>query len=212
MLIAYAPRHARPAIEALVTIDRTLADIVRSTTEPLIGQMRLTWWHDALTALDAAPPRGAPLLEALYAHVVQRGVSGADLAAMIDAWDILIDESRIDDSGLLRFADVRGGALFSALASILNADIDGRVAAAGHAWALYDLAVHVSDRTTAERAIFSARNVMSSHHRQRWARELRPIAAMVCLARARIEAWPMRTVQPPKVALIGAYRLWLFGI
>src|SRR3546814_17336884 len=56
LAICYAPRKARAALAALFALDATLADVLRTTTEPMLGQMRLTWWHDALTRLEAAPP------------------------------------------------------------------------------------------------------------------------------------------------------------
>lgn len=40
--IAHAPPYARAALGLLWTLDARLADIVRTTTEPLIGEMRLT--------------------------------------------------------------------------------------------------------------------------------------------------------------------------
>ena len=43
LAMTYAPATKRPALEALFALDDTLAGILRTTREPLVGQMRLTW-------------------------------------------------------------------------------------------------------------------------------------------------------------------------
>ncbi|MCZ3214799.1 hypothetical protein NYZ43_19955, partial [Acinetobacter baumannii] len=48
LMLAAAPHAARDALRALFDLDDRLAGIVRTTREPMVGQMRLVWWHDAL--------------------------------------------------------------------------------------------------------------------------------------------------------------------
>uniref|UniRef100_UPI0034A01D0A squalene/phytoene synthase family protein n=1 Tax=Sphingomonas bacterium TaxID=1895847 RepID=UPI0034A01D0A len=52
LVLSYAPADRRAGLAALLALDATLARIVWSARDPLIGQMRLTWWHGALSALD----------------------------------------------------------------------------------------------------------------------------------------------------------------
>jgi 15-cis-phytoene synthase len=49
LILSYAPAHARAGLSALLQLDDTLADVLRHVSEPVIAQMRLTWWHDALS-------------------------------------------------------------------------------------------------------------------------------------------------------------------
>src|SRR3546814_10427540 len=45
--------------------DARMAEIIRSTREPMIGQMRLTWWREALTKDPKVEGSGEPLMDAL---------------------------------------------------------------------------------------------------------------------------------------------------
>ncbi|RZM37470.1 MAG: hypothetical protein EOP67_01085 [Sphingomonas sp.] len=77
LLLAALPSPARPPIETLFALDSRLAGIVRATREPMVGQMRLTWWHEALTKLDREPAPAEPLLRDVQRHLLPAGVSGA---------------------------------------------------------------------------------------------------------------------------------------
>ena len=79
LALAYVPAAARPAVEALWRLDVALAAILATGTQPLISQMRLAWWREALERLDHAPPPAEPVLQALAATVLPR-VTGAELA------------------------------------------------------------------------------------------------------------------------------------
>ncbi len=81
LALSYAPRAAMLRLLALFTLDDSLASIPRTTREPMVGQMRLTWWHEALTGLDTASLPAEPV-RALAWHVVPHGVAGARMA-----WD-----------------------------------------------------------------------------------------------------------------------------
>ena len=56
LALSYAPGAARDGMAALFALDDQLAGVVRTTRDPMVGQLRLTWWHEALAALDTAPP------------------------------------------------------------------------------------------------------------------------------------------------------------
>ena len=152
LALAYAPDDGRrAALSALLALDAALGDVVRSTTQPALGQIRLAWWREQLAKLDSAPPPAMPVLEALAADVLPRGVTGVDLSRIVDGWDVLIEEEALDDDALDRFGAGRGGVLFAAATSVLGGD---RAAAErlGRGWALFDLARHQSDAATAARA------------------------------------------------------------
>lgn len=106
-ILAVPSRH-RPAIETLFALDARLAGIVRATREPMVGQMRLTWWHEALTKLDGAPAPAEPLLRDVQQHLLPAGVSGARLAGMIDGWEELIVADALGAETLDRHAGPAG--------------------------------------------------------------------------------------------------------
>lgn len=172
LAIAYAPAAARSGLEALFGFDRRLAAILATTTEPMIGQMRLTWWHDAVAR--ASEIAGEPVLGAL-------SVTGADPAALqriVTGWEALLDGD--DDDAMAAYADARGGGLFAAAAEVLGAD--DPVAAAGAGWALVDLARHHSRSEVAGKALAMARGQLADAP-VRWSGAGRPLGVLTKLAR-----------------------------
>ena len=125
LVTLWTPAPARPALSALFALDVELARVVETTTEPMIGRIRLAWWRERLEALDGGPPPAQPVLRALTGHVAGR-IAGARLAALEDgalAWA---------DGELAEAARLRGGALFGLAADLLGGGDPGD---AGVAWA-----------------------------------------------------------------------------
>lgn len=180
-----AAAYDRTPIAALMALDATLGDIVRSTREPLVGQMRLTWWHDALAALDRAPAPAQPVLEALQ-RLVLPAVTGQALAAMVEGWELLLDAAAPDDAALAAFGAARGGALFAALAEASGAGASDFVGAAGAGWALTDLAANVSDAMLVQRAAAQAGDALDRAFLPRWPARSRPIGALAIDARCAV--------------------------
>lgn len=146
LALNYTPALVRPAMLALWQLDETLGRIVASTTEPMIGQMRLTWWHERLSALDVGDVPAEPLLQTLSRDVLKTSVTGADMAMLIEGWEALLEPLPLKDAELAVFAEQRGGTLFGLSGKLLGRDIDQ---SAGEGWALVDFARHCTDRATA---------------------------------------------------------------
>ena len=208
LALAYAPAAARPALAALWRLDETLAAIVRSTSEPLIGRMRLTWWHDALAALETAPPPAEPLLQAIAATLPGRAIAPASLAPLIDGWEALLDPLPLEAEAIDAYATGRGETLFALAAEILgNAQFAG-ARAAGRFWALVDLGFHVSDRTTADAALRAAAAIDGTP--SYWPADLRSLGLLCVLARRDLAAGldrPRRIGSPARVARALVHRV-----
>jgi 15-cis-phytoene synthase len=176
--LAYAPPGLRPALSALWRLDERLANIVAQTGNPALGQMRLTWWHDALVTLQEVQP-----VDPLLRELRESGLDAQALLPLIDGWEVLLDELPLAEAALERFAQDRGGTLFQAVASLLVPrtpfEANGGLATAGQQWALVDLAFRISDRTTATRAMALAR---SRQVNRRWPRKLRALGMLSRLA------------------------------
>jgi hypothetical protein len=84
--VLYAPEPVRPALFALHGIDLEMASVVVGTTEPMIGEIRLAWWREALQGLDEGRVPAQPLLALVAAELLRRGIKGADLAEIEDRW------------------------------------------------------------------------------------------------------------------------------
>ncbi|MFS0770938.1 squalene/phytoene synthase family protein [Sphingomonas sp. 1P08PE] len=181
LAIGYAPADARDGLAALIALDERLGAIVRSTREPMVGQMRLTWWHEALERLDDAPAPAEPVLADIAATVIGDTVKGRDVAAMIDGWEALLDGEVADDQVLATHARARGGQLF-VLAGRLSGAGDEPLIAAGEGWALADVAANLSDPAAAMRAKLGARERLEEVFARRWSRPARGLGALTLIA------------------------------
>lgn len=178
----YAPAETRAAFAALLALDDALAAVLRTTSEPALGQMRLVWWRDSLAALDAGPAPAMPVLEAVASEVLPRDVTGAALSAMPEGWMLLIEEEELAAADLERYADTRGGVLFRVAAQIFGL-VDEPAEAAGGGWALVDLARHSRDEALAREALAIAAPLLETATRHRWSRRGRALGALAHLAR-----------------------------
>ncbi|MCW3836864.1 squalene/phytoene synthase family protein [Sphingomonas canadensis] len=185
LALVYAPAAARAGFAALLALDDALARLVRTTSEPALGQIRLAWWRDSLARLDAGTAPAEPVLQALAGAALPRGVTGAALGRIVDGWEVLIATETLDEAALGNYARGRGGALFTAAAALTGADAPGQVAAAGEGWALSDLARNLSDLNAASRAreIAAERLGRALGQGPRWARAHRALGAMAIAAR-----------------------------
>ena len=189
MILSYAPTAAAGrGLAALLTLDDKLAETVRSTTEPMLGQIRLQWWHDALVKLDTAPPPAEPVLESISQDVVRDGVTGATAAEIAQAWQALL-QTELDAVELKAFA-LRGARLFELAGVLADASPDDPLALAGEGWALADLAGGLSDPGEAAAARMIAEQALAQATAVKWSRNGRALGAMAHLARLDLEGVP----------------------
>lgn len=182
LALAYAPASRRLALEALWRLDVTFASVLATGTDKMVSRIRLAWWREALERLDADAPPPEPVLQALAAHVIPAGVSGAELAMMEEAWAILLADAELSHKELDAYAGARGGRLFGLSARLLG-DSDFPVDEAGNLWALADLARHSARPGEARSALKAARPGATT----RWPRPLRPLGMLDKLARRDVE-------------------------
>jgi phytoene synthase len=88
LAIAYAPRLIREEFRWLLAFDRRLRDVLARAREPMIAQLRLAWWRDALQKPVHERPQGEPLLAQLTSH---RAALATLAAAMVDGYEAMID-------------------------------------------------------------------------------------------------------------------------
>jgi phytoene synthase len=182
MILSYAPNAAAgQGLAALLAVDDKLAETVRTTTEPMLGQIRLQWWHDALAKLDTAAPPAEPLLEAVARDVMRDGVSGAAAAEIALAWQALLQDE-LDAASLKAFAQ-RGARLFELAGRLAGASPGDPLTLAGEGWALADLAGGLSDHGEAAAARMIAEQALAGATAVKWSRNGRALGAMAHLAR-----------------------------
>lgn len=199
-------RYAGTGVDTLFALDRQLGDIVRTTEQPIVGQMRLTWWYETLERLDTGPAPAQPLLQELAGTIGDGRISGRALATMTEGWEILLDPDRDDAGSLERFAQLRGATLFRAAATLAGQD-DSAVESAGTLWAYADLAANVSVSAICARASEAALNLAEPVFARRWL-DARPLgavaldASMAMMGRGTADG-PRRAARAARFRMIG---------
>ncbi|MDB5459666.1 MAG: phytoene synthase [Caulobacteraceae bacterium] len=118
-----ADPQARADVVALYAFDHVLARVPAIVSEPLMGEIRLTWWSEALDEIQGGGPvRSHPVSLALAEAVRRRGLDRAPLDAMVQARMGDLDACPFaDEAEALAYADQTAGALMQAAAQALGA-------------------------------------------------------------------------------------------
>ncbi|HVJ01182.1 MAG TPA: squalene/phytoene synthase family protein [Sphingomonas sp.] len=182
LVLAYAPADRRAALAALLALDDALALLLRTTSEPALGQLRLAWWREALARLDTEPAPAEPVLQGIAQTLLPLGVTGASLVPIVHGWEVLIEEEALDADALRRFGEGRG-TLFVAAARALGAGAGDPAEAAGRGWALADLARNLRVPGEAAEAREQAGRLLDHALAHRWSARGRALGALAHLAR-----------------------------
>jgi len=181
LILSYAPAQGRAALAALLALDAALAQLLRTTSQPAVGQLRLAWWREALAKLDTAPPPAEPVLRGLATEVLPRGVTGASLVPIVHGWEVLVEEEALDGLALARYAAGRGS-LFVSAGTALGA-VGDLLASGGEGWALADLARQLGDGDEGDAARSVAAPRLAQALAARWSRNGRALGALAHRAR-----------------------------
>ena len=133
-----ADQRARADVLALYAFDHELARALKVASTPLLAEIRLTWWREALDEIFAGEAvRRHPIAEALAGAVRRRGLTRAPLEAMIDGQIAALDDAMLDEAAILGWADAVEGSVASLAATVLDPAASAQAAAtAGRAWGL----------------------------------------------------------------------------
>ena len=107
--------QARADVVALYALNVELARVATSVREPMMGEIRLTWWREAFEHIAAGkPPRKHPVIEA---------VSGFDpmaLEVLPEGRFADLDAEPFTEEGVLAYLDGTAGAVMSLAARRLD--------------------------------------------------------------------------------------------
>jgi len=117
-----ADAAARADVIALYAYNYELARVAGGVSNALMGEIRLTWWREAMEELASGkPPRKHPTVEALAAS----GLDPLALAAMAEARFADLDEGSLaGEAEVLAYVDGTAGALAVLAARRLDASAD----------------------------------------------------------------------------------------
>ena len=143
LALAYTPSNMRDALRIFFEFDVRLARIVSATTEPMLGQIRLAWWRDALGMAVSDRATGDHVLDAIgtYWEGVERPLVG-----LVDAWEEMLNEPPLSKEAALAFVKGRGAGLasISRLAGVKD-ELQVEAQKAGQLWALADAVSHIAE-------------------------------------------------------------------
>ncbi|MCJ2186305.1 hypothetical protein [Novosphingobium beihaiensis] len=206
LALAYAPASARLPTLALFALDTRLAGLLRHSREPMLAQLRLSWWRESLGREHNEWPEGEPLLAALRSW---NGKHKA-LTALVDGWEALTGPAPLPGDALRTMAQGRAEA-FAGLAHALDREKESRAAyRLGQQWGLADLAVRLGNAQEREAALTLA-GAENSGGRPRVSRALRPLLVLQGLARRRLDKGSEAAALSP-AAMLKALRLGLLGV
>lgn len=124
---------------ALYAFDREITRAPRVSSNALIGEIRLTWWREALEeAFGAGRVRRHPTVEALALAASRSSLSRERLEAAIDArYDDLEPEPFADEAAMDGWLDAAHGSVMVEAARRLDGSADPHgVRSAARAWGL----------------------------------------------------------------------------
>lgn len=126
LCIQLAPPAARPALLALTAFSIELAQIAEQVSEAMLGHIRLAWWREALTEIEAAAtPRRHPVVLALADIYATHPEIFPLLHHMIEAREVDLDPELLPTIATWRaYLDHTAGALHLAWAMLLDPALD----------------------------------------------------------------------------------------
>jgi phytoene synthase len=132
---------ARAGLIALYAFNHELARAAEVASQPLIGEMRLAWWREAIEEIfEGRAVRSHPTALALKAAVHERHLPRAGLEALVDARLRDLDAWPLKPDEAVHYIDATSGALMALAARSLSPGVDAHdVRHAARAWGLSGL-------------------------------------------------------------------------
>jgi phytoene synthase len=133
---------AREDVIAIYALNVELSRIAGAVRDPLMGEIRLTWWREALEEVFAGePPRRHPVMEALAGAIARRSLAAAPFETMIEArFSDLEDAPFADLAAIESYLDGAAGAPMALACAVLGARDAAAAPPAARAWGLAGLA------------------------------------------------------------------------
>jgi phytoene synthase len=204
LALVYAPALARQQTLALLALDARLATLIRRSSEPMLAQLRLAWWREAIAQDPARWPQGEPVLATLRSW----GPRAGEVTVLVDGWEALTAPAPLSSAQIAAFAQGRADAA-AALALTLGRPQDVEAARQlGRIWGIEDVAMRLAreDERTAALSLADAQGALP-----RVGRPLRALRVLAGLSRRRRLAGGEEGATSP-AAVFEALKLGLLGL
>lgn len=184
----FAPADRREALYAVYAFNLEIARTREAVSEPMLGQIRLQWWREAIEEIFAGRARRHEVVEPLAKAVSDLGLPRDDFDRLIDAREAdLTDTAPENLAALVAYARETGGAIQNLAGAALGAtDETSRKAlhAAGTAYALAGILRAVPFHARSKRQMLPADLVRDAGLAPSDYFELRPVAEIVPVTKA----------------------------
>jgi phytoene synthase len=163
----FIPADRRPHVHALYAFALEIARVRETVSEPMLGEIRLQWWRDALARPDAEGVRANPVYAALADAVARFDLPEKPLLDLLEARAFdLYDDPFPTTAALDAYARATSSALFRLAAMILDpgepADAPPAIEAAGRAYALTGI-LRALPWTSARGQLFIPLDMLKEH-------------------------------------------------
>lgn len=199
-----APRAFRADLVALAAYHGEIARIPALASEPMIGEIRLQWWRDALADARGSALTGNPVADAVLDTVLRRRLAADLLAAPLAARNLELYGDLIpDEPAFLSFLDRAFGTAFRLGAAVLDPERrdgdEAALVAAGRAYGLSRIACELPLHLSRGRLPLPPERLGGSDPRDLAPaeRDLRLTEAIAALAReSRLHLLRLRAARP----------------
>jgi phytoene synthase len=132
--------EARADLIALYAFNYELSRAAEVASQPLIGEMRLAWWREALEEIaEGRPVRRHPAAMALAGAMRGRGLPREDLEALIDGRLRELAPWPLGEDEVTDYLDATAGCLMTLAARALAGEPPPDLRPLGRAWGLAGL-------------------------------------------------------------------------
>ena len=178
----FVPAERREAVFALYAFNVEVARTREAVSEPILGQIRLQWWREALDGIYAGEVREHPVVEGLNEAVQNFELARDNFETLLDARATDLDDTPPANLAALEtYAGATSGTL-SVLAMAVSGFPNGPPSRAAHlvgtAWALIGLMRAVGFHAQAQR-LYLPDDLLHDHRvDQRGLFDLKPSPAL----------------------------------
>jgi NADH dehydrogenase [ubiquinone] 1 alpha subcomplex assembly factor 6 len=164
----FAPPERRPGLFALIAFNYEIARVREAVTEPILGQIRLQWWREAVEKIYAgSPPPPHETAMALAAAVAEHRLDRDALEWLMDARETDLSPTppeRLED--LIVYASTSAGTLLELMLQVLGVEHDAAAEdaarAAGTGYALTGLIRSIPFHARARR-VYIPQSLLAEH-------------------------------------------------
>ncbi|MGD9923923.1 MAG: phytoene/squalene synthase family protein [Pseudorhodoplanes sp.] len=115
----FAPAARRPDLFALYAFDLETASVAHRVRDPVAGEVRLQWWHDAISS-EQEGPIGHPVADAVTRLLRDHGIANSVALELIDARRRgLYPDKCVGEAEFELSASETSGAIFGVAAHVL---------------------------------------------------------------------------------------------